>query len=229
MSNLILVRHGQSLWNKERRFTGWADINLTKKGQSEALLAGKLIKNLDIKFYKYFTSKLKRATNSLDIILKVLEDKNPKIIKTNKLNERHYGGLTSLNKDEIIKKFGNEQVNIWRRSFNTRPPEIGSNNPYKNKINTNILSESLKDTFERVIPFYEKDIEPLLSLNKNILVVFHGNSCRSLLKKIFKISNKNIIKVEIPTGNPLWIKLEKNFKVKEYEYLDSSRAKKIIY
>jgi len=91
------------------------------------------------------------------------------------------------------------------------------------------LSESLKDTFERVIPFYEKDIEPLLSLNKNILVVFHGNSCRSLLKKIFKISNKNIIKVEIPTGNPLWIKLEKNFKVKEYEYLDSSRAKKIIY
>jgi len=229
MSNLILVRHGQSLWNKERRFTGWADINLTKKGQSEALLAGKLIKNLDIKFYKYFTSKLKRATNSLDIILKVLEDKNPKIIQTNKLNERHYGGLTSLNKDEIIKKFGNEQVNIWRRSFNTRPPEIGSNNPYKNKINTNILSESLKDTFERVIPFYEKDIEPLLSLNKNILVVFHGNSCRSLLKKIFKISNKNIIKVEIPTGNPLWIKLEKNFKVKEYEYLDSSRAKKIIY
>jgi len=229
MSNLILVRHGQSLWNKERRFTGWADIKLTKKGQSEALLAGKLIKNLDIKFYKYFTSKLKRATNSLDIILKVLEDKNPKIIKTNKLNERHYGGLTSLNKDEIIKKFGNEQVNIWRRSFNTRPPEIGSNNPYKNKINTNILSESLKDTFERVIPFYEKDIEPLLSLNKNILVVFHGNSCRSLLKKIFKISNKNIIKVEIPTGNPLWIKLEKNFKVKEYEYLDSSRAKKIIY
>ena len=228
MSNLILVRHGQSLWNKERRFTGWADIDLTQKGQSEALLAGKLIKNLDIKFYKYFTSKLKRATNSLDIILKVLEDKNPKITKTNKLNERHYGGLTSLNKDETIKKFGNKQVNIWRRSFNTSPPEIDSGNPYKNKINTNILSESLKDTFERVIPFYEKEIEPLVSLNKNILVVFHGNSCRSLLKKIFKISNKDIINVEIPTGNPLLIKLEKNFKVKEYKYLDTTRAKKII-
>lgn len=228
MSNLILVRHGQSLWNKERRFTGWADIDLTQKGQSEALLAGKLIKNLDIKFYKYFTSKLKRATNSLDIILKVLEDKNPKITKTNKLNERHYGGLTSLNKDETIKKFGNRQVNIWRRSFNTPPPEIDSGNPYKNKINTNILSESLKDTFERVIPFYEKEIEPLVSLNKNILVVFHGNSCRSLLKKIFKISNENIINVEIPTGNPLLIKLEKNFKVKEYKYLDTTRAKKII-
>ena len=228
MSNLILVRHGQSLWNKERRFTGWADVNLTKKGESEALLAGKLIKKLDIKFNKYFTSKLKRATNSLDIILKVLDDKNPKILKTTKLNERHYGDLTSLNKDETIKKFGYEQVNIWRRSFNTRPPEIGSNNPYKNKINTNIQSESLKDTFERVIPFYEKEIEPLLTLNKNILIVFHGNSCRSLLKKIFKISNKNIIKVEIPTGNPLLIKLEKNFNVKEYKYLDANRAKRII-
>ena len=220
MSNLILVRHGQSLWNKERRFTGWADVNLTKKGESEALLAGKLIKKLDIKFNKYFTSKLKRATNSLDIILKVLDDKNPKILKTTKLNERHYGDLTSLNKDETIKKFGYEQVNIWRRSFNTPPPEIGSNNPYKNKINTNIQSESLKDTFERVIPFYEKEIEPLLTLNKNI--------CRSLLKKIFKISNKNIIKVEIPTGNPLLIKLEKNFNVKEYKYLDANRAKRII-
>lgn len=228
MSNLILVRHGQSLWNKERRFTGWADVNLTKKGESEALLAGKLIKKLDIKFNKYFTSKLKRATNSLDIILKVLDDKNPKILKTTKLNERHYGDLTSLNKDETIKKFGYEQVNIWRRSFNTPPPEIGSNNPYKNKINTNIQSESLKDTFERVIPFYEKEIEPLLTLNKNILIVFHGNSCRSLLKKIFKISNKNIIKVEIPTGNPLLIKLEKNFNVKEYKYLDANRAKRII-
>jgi 2,3-bisphosphoglycerate-dependent phosphoglycerate mutase len=228
MSNLILVRHGQSLWNKERRFTGWADVNLTKKGESEALLAGKLIKKLDIKFNKYFTSKLKRATNSLDIILKVLDDKNPKILKTTKLNERHYGDLTSLNKDETIKKFGYEQVNIWRRSFNTPPPEIGSNNPYKNKINTSIQSESLKDTFERVIPFYEKEIEPLLTLNKNILIVFHGNSCRSLLKKIFKISNKNIIKLEIPTGNPLLIKLEKNFNVKEYKYLDANRAKRII-
>ena len=197
MSNLILVRHGQSLWNKERRFTGWADVNLTKKGESEALLAGKLIKKLDIKFNKYFTSKLKRATNSLDIILKVLDDKNPKILKTTKLNERHYGDLTSLNKDETIKKFGYEQVNIWRRSFNTPPPEIGSNNPYKNKINTNIQSESLKDTFERVIPFYEKEIEPLLTLNKNILIVFHGNSCRSLLKKNLSKSSKKNIFIEL--------------------------------
>jgi len=228
MSNLILVRHGQSLWNKERRFTGWADIDLTKKGEEEAFLAGKLIKKLDISFHKYFTSKLKRATNSLDIILKVLEVKESKIIKTNKLNERHYGGLTSLNKDETIKKFGSKKVNIWRRSFNTPPPKINSQNPYKDKINSDILCESLKDTFERVIPFYEKEIEPLIFKNKNILVVFHGNSCRSLLKKIFKISNNSIIKVEVPTGNPLLINFGKNFKVNNYKYLDSNRAKNIL-
>ncbi len=228
MSNLILVRHGQSLWNKERRFTGWADIDLTKKGQEEALLAGKLIKKLNINFDKYFTSKLKRATNSLSIILKVLGDKEAKIIQTNKLNERHYGGLTSLNKDETIKKFGSKQVNIWRRSFNTPPPKINSENPYKDKIDSNILSESLRDTFERVIPFYEKEVEPLISKNKNVLIVFHGNSCRSLLKKIFKISNNSIIKVEVPTGNPLLINFEKNLKVNNFKYLDPIRAKKII-
>ena len=228
MSNLILVRHGQSLWNKERRFTGWADIDLTKKGQEEALLAGKLIKKLNINFDRYFTSKLKRATNSLSIILKVLGDKEAKIIQTNKLNERHYGGLTSLNKDETIKKFGSKQVNIWRRSFNTPPPKINSENPYKDKIDSNILSESLRDTFERVIPFYEKEVEPLISKNKNVLIVFHGNSCRSLLKKIFKISNNSIIKVEVPTGNPLLINFEKNLKVNNFKYLDSIRAKKII-
>ena len=228
MSNLILVRHGQSLWNKERRFTGWADIDLTKKGQEEALLAGKLIKKLNINFDKYFTSKLKRATNSLSIILKVLGDKEAKIIQTNKLNERHYGGLTSLNKDETIKKFGSKQVNIWRRSFNTPPPKINSENPYKDKIDSNILSESLRDTFERVIPFYEKEVEPLISKNKNVLIVFHGNSCRSLLKKIFKISNNSIIKIEVPTGNPLLINFEKNLKVNNFKYLDPIRAKKII-
>ena len=228
MSNLILVRHGQSLWNKERRFTGWADIDLTKKGQEEALLAGKLIKKLNINFHKYFTSKLKRATNSLSIILKVLGDKEAKIIQTNKLNERHYGGLTSLNKDETIKKFGSKQVNIWRRSFNTPPPKINSENPYKDKIDSNILSESLRDTFERVIPFYEKEVEPLISKNKNVLIVFHGNSCRSLLKKIFKISNNSIIKIEVPTGNPLLINFEKNLKVNNFKYLDPIRAKKII-
>jgi len=228
MSNLILVRHGQSLWNKERRFTGWADIELTEQGKSEAKLAGQLIKKLEIEFDDYFTSQLKRSINTLEIILEILNKKNSEFIKSESLNERHYGGLTSLNKDEIIKKYGEKQVQIWRRSFDIPPPPMQSDHPYKDKINSNIKSESLKDTFERVIPYYEKKIEPLLLSKKNILIVFHGNSCRSLLKRIFNISNKKIIELEVPTGNPLLIKFGDNFKVKDYKYLDQKRSKKIL-
>ena len=229
MNNLILVRQGQSLWNKERRFTGWADIGLTEKGRSEAEYAGQLIKELNIEFHAYFTSKLKRAINSLEVILKTLDKKNIEIIKTSALNERHYGDLTSLNKDEIIKKFGNKQVQIWRRSFDIPPPAMKLEHPYKNKINSNIQSESLKNTFERVIPYYEKKIEPLISSKKNILIVFHGNSCRSLLKKIFNISNEKIVQLEIPTGNPLLIRFKENLKVEDYKYLDKKRSKKIFF
>tara|TARA_B100001123_G_C15143503_1_gene960562 strand:- start:7 stop:702 length:696 start_codon:yes stop_codon:yes gene_type:complete len=229
MNKLILVRHGQSIWNKEKRFTGWADIGLTERGKSEAKLAGQLIKKLNINFDAYFTSNLKRAINSLEIILEVLNKKNALVIKNKALNERHYGGLTSLNKDETIKKYGVEQVQIWRRSFNIPPPPMNPKHPYKNKISSDISSESLKDTYNRVIPYYNKKIEPLISLKKNILIVFHGNSCRSLLKKIFNISNKKIIKLEIPTGNPLLISFEENLKVKDYKYLDEKRAKKILF
>ena len=229
MNNLILVRHGQSLWNKERRFTGWADIDLTDRGKSEAEQAGRLIKKLNIEFYAYFTSQLKRAINSLEIILKILDIQNAEIIKTSALNERHYGGLTSLNKDETIKKYGNKQVQIWRRSFDISPPAIDSQHPYKNKIDSNISSESLKDTFERVIPYYDNKIKPLISSKKNILIVFHGNSCRALIKKIFNISKEKIVKFEIPTGNPLLIRFEDNLKVKEYKYLDDKRGKKIFF
>ena len=229
MSNLILVRHGQSFWNKERRFTGWADIDLTEHGKSEADQAGQLIKKLNIEFHAYFTSQLKRAINSLEIILKILDKQNAEVIKATALNERHYGGLTSLNKNETIKKYGSKQVQIWRRSFDIPPPSMNSQHPYKNKINSNIIGESLKDTFERVIPYYNEKIEPLLVSKKNILIVFHGNSCRSLLKKIFNISDEKIIKFEIPTGNPLLIIFEENLKVKEYKYLDDKRAKKIFF
>ena len=224
MNNLILVRHGQSIWNKERRFTGWADVNLTKEGRLEAELAGQLIKALNIEFHEYFTSKLKRAKNSLEIILKILGKQNTKINEASELNERHYGGLTSLNKDEIIKKYGNEQVKIWRRSYDIPPPKMNSDHPYKNKIDSKISSESLKDTFERVIPYYDEKIEPLIFAKKNILIVFHGNSCRS-----FNISNDKIVELEIPTGNPLLIKFEENLKVKEFKYLDGKRAKKILF
>ena len=229
MNNLILVRHGQSQWNLERRFTGWADIGLTEKGKLEAEYAGQLIKKLNIEFHAYFTSELKRATNSLDIILKILNESEAKIFKTSALNERHYGGLTSLNKDETIKKYGNQQVQIWRRSFDTPPPQMDDKHPYKNKIKSNILSESLKDTYERVVPFYNEKIKPLISKNKNVLVVFHGNSCRALFMNIFNISKKKIIEFEIPTGNPLIIRFENNLKIKDCKYLDPQRAKKILF
>ena len=168
MNNLILVRHGQSLWNKERRFTGWADVDLTEQGKSEAQLAGKLIKNLNVEFDAYFTSELKRAINSLNIILKILNKPVAKVIKSNALNERHYGGLTGLNKDETISKYGIEQVKIWRRSFEIGPPPIEKEHPYKSTINSKILSESLKDTFNRVVKYYQKEIEPLICKKKKM-------------------------------------------------------------
>ena len=229
MSNLILVRHGQSLWNKEKRFTGFADIDLTEKGKHEAKTSGELIKELNIEFDTCFTSELKRAINSLNIILKVLDRTDVKINKAWELNERHYGGLTGLNKDDTRKKYGNEQVQIWRRSFNTRPPPIDKDHPYKDKIKSDIVSESLEDTIKRVIPYYEKKIKPLILTKKNALVVFHGNSCRALLMNIFNISKKKITEIEIPTGNPLLIRFENNLKIKDYKYLDAKRSNKILF
>jgi len=237
MNNLILVRHGQSIWNLEKRFTGWADVDLTDRGKSEAKYAGELIRNTNIKFDVYFTSLQKRAVNTLEIILNILDTKNLTINKAWELNERHYGGLTGLNKDEITKKHGEKKVRIWRRSFNTPPPPMKQENPYhpfKNKAYKNIPKnkipncESLKNTFDRVVPYYEKNIKPLILTKKNILIVAHGNSLRALCKKIFKVSEKKIIEFEIPTGNPLRIAFDENFLVKEYKYLDIKRAKNIL-
>ena len=235
MNNLILVRHGQSLWNLEKRFTGWADIDLTNQGKFEAENSGKLIKELNIDFDVCFTSRLKRAMNTLQIILKILNKVNLKTNKAWELNERHYGALTSLNKDETTKKYGIKQVKLWRRSFDVRPPEINISHPYINKIFNNIPKnqipngESLMDTFNRVVPYYTKEIEPLLQNKKNILAVFHGNSIRALLKKLFNISKKRIVEFEIPTGNPLLIKFNDNLKIIDCKYLDKKRKKKILF
>jgi len=235
MNNLILVRHGQSLWNREKRFTGWADIDLTSTGKLEAKNSGNLIKELNIDFDACFTSRLRRATNTLSIILKVLNKNKLKINKAWELNERHYGALTSLNKDETIKTYGIKQVKIWRRSFDIRPPTINISHPYINKIFNSIPKnkmpngESLKDTFDRVVPYYNQKIEPLLRSQKNILAVFHGNSIRALLKKIFNISKEKIVEFEVPTGNPLLIIFNDNLKIKEFRYLDKKRAKKILF
>ena len=184
--NLILIRHGQSEWNALNQFTGWKDPGLTNKGIEEAQSAAKIIKNLDIHFDLAFTSALKRAQDTADIILQ--EIKQPLItIKDKALNERNYGDLAGLNKDDARKKWGNEQVHIWRRSYDIPPPG----------------GESLKDTSERVLPYFMKKILPNVCEGKNILVAAHGNSLRSLIKYLDKISNEDIVKLEIPTGAPI--------------------------
>ena len=238
MNNLILIRHGQSIWNLKRRFTGWADVDLTDNGKSEARYAGQLLKKMNIEFDAYFTSVQKRAINTLEIILDILNKKNSETKKAWELNERHYGALTGLNKDEMIKKHGKKQVHIWRRSFDVPPPPMektNPNHPSKNKAYINIPNnkipscESLKNTFERVMPYYKENIAPLLLSQKNILISAHGNSLRALCKKLLNISNRKIVELEIPTGNPLLIVLEKNLKIKQYKYLDAKRAKKILF
>ena len=238
MNNLILIRHGQSIWNLKRRFAGWADVDLTDHGKSEAKYAGQLIKELNIEFDVHFTSFQKRAINTLEIILNTLNKQKPEIKKAWELNERHYGALTGLNKDEIMIKHGKKQVHIWRRSFDVPPPPMKNthpNHPSKYKAYINIPAskipsgESLKNTFERVIPYYEENIKPLLSSNKNILISAHGNSLRALCKKLLNISNKKNIDFEITTGIPLLITFGENLEVKKYKYLDDKRARNILF
>ena len=237
MINLILIRHGQSQWNLENRFTGWYDADLTSKGIEEAKKAGLLIKNTGIKFNYAFTSFQKRAIKTLDNVIETSNLKISKIEKAWQLNERHYGGLQGLNKEETAKKHGEEQVMIWRRSYDTPPPPLDRNHPdhpanseiYKSIDPTLIPdTESLKDTYDRAIPYFEKNIEPLIKKGENILISAHGNSLRALCKKIFEISDDMITKLEIPTGNPIHIELEENLSLISYRYLDQDRAKEII-
>jgi len=235
MSNLILVRHGQSEWNLENRFTGWVDVDLAPKGKLEACKAGELIKEKKIKFDYFFTSYQKRAINTLKLILNTLGIKDAHIIKAWQLNERHYGSLTGLNKDEMKKKLGEKKVHEFRRSWNIPPDPLSKNNPY-HPVNIEAYrdiplenipdTESLKDTYERVLPYFTKEIQSKL-INKNILISAHGNSLRAICKFLFKLSEDKIPKLEIPTGNPLFISLDNNKIVKCY-YLDNERAKDLI-
>ena len=237
MINLILIRHGQSQWNLENRFTGWYDADLTQKGIEEAKKAGLLIKELGLKFNYGFTSFQTRAIKTFDTILKTSEINIPNITKAWQLNERHYGGLQGLNKEETAKKHGQEQVMIWRRSYDIPPPPQNRKDPehpvnseiYK-EIDPNLIpdSESLKDTYTRTVPYYLENIEPLLKKSENILISAHGNSLRALCKKIFEISDEMIVKLEIPTGNPIQIQFDQDLSLKEYKYLDSTRAKEFI-
>ena len=237
MNYLILVRHGQSVWNLEKRFTGWVDVDLSDKGKLEANQSGKLIKKLNLKINSFFSSYQKRAINTLKLILNIINSKPNQIIKAWELNERHYGELTGLNKDQMKKVYGEKKIHIFRRSWDMAPAPLNKNNPNHplnieiyNNIPRNKIpdTESLKDTYERVIYYYLKNIEPLIQSDKNVLISAHGNTLRALCKKLFHISNKNISRLEIPTGNPLLIKFRNNLKIDGCRYLDSGRSKNLL-
>ena len=237
MAKLILTRHGQSVWNVENRFTGWVDVDLSNKGILEAEKSGMLIKNLNIKIDISYTSYLKRAIKTLTTILK----NNNLELEFNtawQLNERHYGSLTGLNKEETKNEIGEEQFKQYRRSWDIAPPPMEEKSKYQSlfsPLNSSIpvgmipFAESLKSTYERVVPFYENEIKKNLAENKNVLVSAHGNSLRALCKYLFNISDTKINELEIPTGNPLIIEFGNKLKVEKYYYLDKSRAKDIIF
>ena len=234
MSYLVLVRHGQSVWNLEKKFTGWVDVDLTENGKLEAKKAGELISKNNLLIDHYFSSVQLRAKNTLKIIQEKLKD-NKAPTEAWELNERHYGALTGLNKDEMKIKLGEDKVHQFRRSWDLRPDPLNKENPYhpsnieiyKNIPQDKIPStESLKDTYERVIDFYKKKIE--IVNDKNILISAHGNSIRALCKYLFDLDNGEISKLEIPTGNPLLIELSNEKKITSAKYLDSDRAKDLL-
>ena len=237
MSKLILTRHGQSVWNADNKFTGWVDVDLSDKGREEAKKSGELLNNLNIKIDISYTSYLKRAIETLTIILKSI-DLSIKFNTAWELNERHYGSLTGLNKEETKKKIGEEQFKRYRRSWDIAPPPMAKDSKYlenfsplnggipQNKIP---FTESLKSTYERVIPYYDIEINKNLKNGKNILISAHGNSLRALCKYLFKISDTKINDLEIPTGNPLIIEFDNQLKIQKYFYLDDTRAKNIIF
>ncbi len=235
MSYLILVRHGQSIWNLKKKFTGWVDIDLTEDGKIEAKKAGELIKSNNIKIDIYYSSLQLRAKNTLKLIKQALHD--TKISNEAwQLNERHYGALTGLNKDEMKVTLGEEKVHQFRRSWDLRPDPLEKNNPYhpinietykEIPINQIPDTESLKDTYERVLEFYKQEIENKITKN-NILISAHGNSIRALCKYLFRLDKNQISKLEIPTGNPLLISLDEEKRIINCKYLDSKRAKDLV-
>ena len=236
MPHLILVRHGQSEWNLKKRFTGWGDVDLTEQGKQEALKAGESIKKIKLNIDYFFSSFQLRAINTLKFIRNTLGD-DKQFIRAWQLNERHYGSLTGLNKDEMKEKLGEKKIHEFRRSWDIRPDPLDRKNPY-HPLNIEVYkdipkenipdTESLKDTYERVIQFYKNEIQNKLLDNKNILISAHGNSIRALCKYLFKLDKDKISLLEIPTGNPLLIDLDISLNIKECFYLDKERAKNLL-
>lgn len=228
MYKLVLVRHGESAWNKENRFTGWTDVDLSEKGLREAAEGGELLKKEGYTFDIAFTSVLKRAIRTLWIVLDKMDLMWIPVIRDWRLNERHYGSLQGLNKSEMAAKYGEEQVKIWRRSYDTPPPPLEENDPrnpakdprYAALRKSDLpLTECLKDTVARVLPFWHDVVSPMIKAGRKVLIAAHGNSLRALVKYLDHISEAEIVGMNIPTGIPLVYELDKNLKPIKHYYL----------
>jgi 2,3-bisphosphoglycerate-dependent phosphoglycerate mutase len=230
MPKLILLRHGQSRWNIQQRFTGWVDVDLTEKGEAEALAAGRLIKAEGLAIDRVFVSVLTRAIRTADLALWTAEQLWVPMVKDWRLNERHYGALTGLEHGPTREKYGADQVQVWRRSFDVPPPPQEPGGEYDFTADrryrgvTPPASESLKSTLERVLPYWTGEIEPRLALGETLLVAAHGNSLRSIVKHLFAVSDADIPGVEIPTGNPLLVDLADTLEPVAARYLDPLAA-----
>lgn len=228
MPTLVLLRHGQSQWNLENRFTGWWDVDLSEKGIEEARAAGALMRDKGLDFDCCFTSVLTRAIRTLHLVLHEMDRLWLPVTKDWRLNERHYGGLTGLNKAEMIAKVGESQVKLWRRSYDIPPPPLDAESPYdvgrdRRYANVDVpTTESLKDTIARAVPYYEAEIAPALQAGKRVLVAAHGNSLRGIIKYLSGISDDDIVGLEIPTGKPILYDLADDLSVERRYYLEEA-------
>jgi 2,3-bisphosphoglycerate-dependent phosphoglycerate mutase len=228
MPTLVLLRHGQSQWNLENRFTGWWDVDLSEKGIAEARAAGRLMCEKNLNFDCCFTSLLTRAVRTLDLALHEMGQLWLPVTKDWRLNERHYGGLTGLNKQEMIDKVGERQVKIWRRSYDIPPPPLEPGSPYDVSGDRRYAgievprTESLKDTIARALPYYNAEIAPALKVGKRVLVVAHGNSLRGIIKYLSNITDDEIVGLEIPTGRPIVYELNDDLSAVRRYYLDEA-------
>lgn len=229
MKQLVLIRHGESAWNLENRFTGWADVDLTPKGAEQALAAGQNLRNAGYEFDIAYTSVLRRAIRTLWHVQDTMDLMWIPVVHSWRLNERHYGALTGLNKAETAQKYGDEQVHIWRRSYDVRPPLLEQDderNPQKDPRYSKLtaadipLGECLQDNVQRVLPLWNESIAPALKANKRVLLVAHGNSIRSLIKYLDQMSDEAIMEVNVPNGIPLVYELDDNLKPIQHFYLD---------
>ncbi|MCK5012689.1 MAG: 2,3-diphosphoglycerate-dependent phosphoglycerate mutase [Candidatus Omnitrophica bacterium] len=235
VTKLVLLRHGESTWNKENKFTGWTDVDLSDKGKSEARAAGKLLRDEGFAFDVAYTSVLKRAIRTLWAVLDEMDLMWIPVYRSWRLNERHYGGLQGLDKSETAVKYGDEQVLIWRRSYNTCPPELekddqrypGSDPRYKDLDETDLpVTESLESTVKRFIPYWKDVIVKDILSGKKVLIAAHGNSLRALVKHLDSVSEDDILKLNIPTGIPLVYELDEDLKPIKHYYLGDPEAVK---